>query len=251
MQNVDYTYNIRGWLKGINDTDTSNASITLGSGDLFGFQISYNNPSTGTPLYNGNISQTFWKTANTDTGLKNYNYTYDALNRLTAATDNTSLTPNRYNESLSYDKNGNIMSLLRMGNTDAAATIFGTMDNLVYTYDGGNKLTKVEDSSGSTEGFKNGSNSPTEYAYDANGNMITDLNKGISSITYNYLNLPTQVVMTGGTINYVYDATGVKQQKIVNGITTDYAGGFNYEGGLMKFFSQPEGYVANNNGIFS
>lgn len=258
LQNVDYTYNIRGWLKGINDTDTSNATITLGSGDLFGFQINYNNPSTGTPLYNGNISQTFWKTANTDTSLKNYTYTYDALNRLTNATDNLG----KFNENLSYDKNGNITNLTRMGEIVGGVPLitnpsdFGLMDNLTYTYDGGNRLQIVSDSANDTYGFKDdfigaGPDTTIDYTYDDNGNMKTDTNKGISAITYNYLNLPTQVVMPNGTINYVYDATGAKQQKIVSGITTDYAGGFNYEGGVMKFFSQPEGYVANNNGIFS
>ncbi|RTY64075.1 RHS repeat domain-containing protein [Flavobacterium sp. LB2P53] len=81
--------------------------------------------------------------------------------------------------------------------------------------------------------------------------MITDTNKNIGAITYNYLNLPTKVTIAGQNINYVYDATGVKQKKIVNGITTDYAEGFIYEDGNMKFFSQPEGYVANNGGTFS
>jgi RHS repeat-associated protein len=246
LQTVDYTYNIRGWLKEINNVGA------IGN-DLFAFKINYNSTVAGVaPLYNGNISQIQWKTANDPLANtpRNYSYTYDALNRLTMAKDNTSLTPNRYNESLSYDKNGNIMSVLRLGNTDVAATAFGTMDNLAYTYDAGNKLTKVEDS-GSTEGFNNGSIATTEYSYDDNGNMKTDLNKGISAIAYNYLNLPTQITIGGNNVNYVYDATGAKQQKIVNSITTDYAGGFIYENNVMKFFSQPEGYVANNAGVFS
>ena len=33
----------------------------------------------------------------------------------------------------------------------------------------------------------------TAYAYDANGNMTRDLNKGISNITYNLLNLPGEI----------------------------------------------------------
>lgn len=31
------------------------------------------------------------------------------------------------------------------------------------------------------------------YTYDANGNMTRDLNKGISNITYNLLNLPGEI----------------------------------------------------------
>lgn len=239
LQTIDYKYNIRGWLKNINDVNT------IGGNDLFAFQIKYNDIADVTKkLYNGNISQTLWKTNNTDSTLKNYTYTYDALNRLTDATDNLG----KFNESLGYDKNGNITNLNRLGNLDVNATTFGTMDNLVYTYDNantGNQLIKVEDT-GSTEGFKNGINSPVEYTYDNNGNMLTDLNKGIAGITYNYLNLPTQVTIGGANINYVYDATGAKQQKIVSGISTDYAGVFIYENNVMKFFSQPEGYVAKN-----
>src|SRR5690606_675085 len=59
LQTVDYKYSIRGWLKSINDGDTA-------GDDLFGFKLNYNSPEhTGiTPLYNGNISETHWQTAN-------------------------------------------------------------------------------------------------------------------------------------------------------------------------------------------
>lgn len=247
LQTIDYTYNIRGWLKGINDSNSANNDISVGGGDLFGFKINYNNPSAGTELYNGNISQTFWKTQGQDPALKNYTYAYDALNRLTNAVSQNS---GRYNENLTYDKNGNIMSLIRNGYTDPNATLLGVMDNLVYTYDAGNKLFKVKDSSGSSEGFKDGIDTAQEYTYDDNGNMKTDANKGITAITYNYLNLPVDITLSGGTVHYDYDATGVKQRKVVSGTTTDYAGGFQYENNVLKFFPQPEGYVNHNSGNF-
>lgn len=251
LQTVDYTYNIRGWLKGINDVNA------MGN-DLFAFTINYNKPTDLTKaLFNGNISQTFWKTTNTDSSLKNYTYNYDALNRLTLAESHDA---GRYNESMSYDKNGNIMSLIRNGNTNAGATTFGIMDNLAYTYNNsniGNKLMSVGDSSLNIEGFKDGNTVGDDYSYDANGNMTKDLNKGISTaITYNHLNLPTKITFATGNIQYVYDAAGVKQQKIVStGTTTDYAAGFIYEkigtgANVLKFFSHPEGYVANNSGTF-
>nr|WP_315202945.1 DUF6443 domain-containing protein [uncultured Flavobacterium sp.] len=246
LQTVDYKYNIRGWLKNINDINT------IGT-DLFAFQVNYDDVlDNSKKLYNGNISQTQWKTANTDATLKGYIYDYDVLNRLINAVDNSTVNANRYNESLTYDKNGNISSLARKGNTDAYATVFGTMDNLSYTYNTGNRLTKVEDSSGSTEGFNNGaSGSNTDYGYDVNGNMISDANKNITSITYNYLNLPTKITFTSGNIQYIYDANGTKLRKIVSsGVTTDYAGAFIYEGNNLKFFSQPEGYVSYNLGAF-
>ncbi|PWB20800.1 DUF6443 domain-containing protein [Flavobacterium sp. HTF] len=241
LQNVDYTYNVRGWLKTINDVNV------IGT-DLFAFKINYDLPSVGTALYNGNISQTFWRTANTDSSVRNYNYSYDALNRITFAADNLGF----YNENPTYDKNGNIKTLFRNGNTIPGSATFGTIDNLTYTYDSGNRLQKVEDNAANNEGFKNGSNTITEYTYDANGNMKTDANKGITAITYNYLNLPVQITLTGGSnINYVYDAIGVKQRKVVGTITTDYSNGYQYENDVLQYFPQPEGYVAHSAGVFS
>jgi hypothetical protein len=106
--------------------------------------------------------------------------------------------------------------LQRLGHTNTNATLFGMMDNLSYTYDSGNKLTKVDDTSGKGEGFKDVSGS--DYTYDANGNMISDNNKGISSISYNHLNLPIQVLFPSqmASISYVYNATGVKFQVLLS-----------------------------------
>ncbi|MGH2667459.1 DUF6443 domain-containing protein, partial [Flavobacterium sp.] len=74
LQKVDYTYNIRGWLKGINDT----ANLTQGSDpqDLFAFKLNYQDNDTGGSfsvpnLYNGNISETFWRTKS-DNVLRKY-----------------------------------------------------------------------------------------------------------------------------------------------------------------------------------
>ena len=48
-----------------------------------------------------------------------------------------------------------------------------------------------------------------EYAYDRNGNLTSDLNRGISSITYNLLNLPVRISWSdGSTVSYRYDADG-------------------------------------------
>ncbi len=253
LQNVDYTYNIRGWLKQINNP------TTLGS-DLFSFKLNYNtNDHGGANLFNGNIAETEWKTANTNNSLKWYKYTYDDLNRITSGIDNTTNQDYKL-QSIAYDKNGNITSLIRRGHTVAnpvagTSSHFGTMDNLVYTYEtNSNRLKKVLDNGNDTYGFKDGSNITTEYTYDANGNMLRDYNKGISSnITYNHLNLPTLVTLSGGNISYIYDATGVKLKKIVSngGATTEYAGNYVYEGGSLKFFNHAEGYVDVNGSSYS
>lgn len=267
LQEVDYKYNIRGWLTDINDVEYSGLSLYT---DLFNFRINYNQiqgNSNGTPLYNGNIAQTLWKTANTDSQLRGYNYKYDDLNRITEAKGykGSSLTNMSSYAShdlidMEYDQNGNIMELKRYGEDgDDNNGIFGLWDELIYSYEG-NKLKKVTDNSShslSNEGFIDGTNLGDDYSYDWNGNMIKDQNKGITTpITYNHLNLPTQIdVDLGnndiGRIQYIYDATGVKLRKmytpLVNGVTsavvTDYVGNHVYQDDVLQFFNHPEGYV--------
>ncbi|MCP9201291.1 DUF6443 domain-containing protein [Gramella sp. GC03-9] len=237
LQDIEYSYNVRGWLKSIND---------IGNTDkLFNFQLSYNDPSSGTPLFNGNISRADWRTDNTDSNLKYYRYYYDDLNRITSATAHNSA----YNLSgVTYDKNGNIQKLKRGSS--------GAMDNLTYDYnnsDVSNRLRRVSDI-GNTNGFEDGTNTGDDYMYDPNGNLTSDANKGITNITYNHLNLPVDVEFNGSssqTIHYAYDATGVKLRKVIPGKTTDYAGNFIYEGGTLQFFSTSEGYVSYDNGQFN
>jgi len=165
------------------------------------------------------------------------------LNRITAATDNT----NNYNVSnISYDKNGNIESLTRNGYQDSST--FTDMDVLDYDYDSGNKLTKVTDGGNGAYGFKDGTNTNDDFEYDINGNLEIDRNKGITSITYNHLNLPDQVNFGSDNIQYVYDATGAKLKRTSStGTETLYIGNYVYEGGVgnaqLQFFSHPEGYV--------
>ncbi len=259
LQTVDYTYNIRGWLKGINDTNS------LGD-DLFGFGINYNTVAhSGTALYNGNISETEWKTANTDTNLRWYTYNYDALNRITSGLSGSSNSAwnNMHNLKLvEYDKNGNITTLRRNGYIDNN-TFDEDLDHLTYTYDAGNKLTDISEIGHHFEGFADKTNTQTgDYFYDANGNMVKDLNKdiegasGANGIVYNHLNLPTEVRFgAADKIEYIYDATGIKLEKKVsdggNDTYTHYAGNYVYQtdnsGSSLKFFNHPEGYIEQNN----
>ncbi|MBV7270736.1 hypothetical protein KCG49_16250, partial [Winogradskyella sp. WHY3] len=83
LQDVDYNYNVRGWLRAINDISDLDK-------DLFAFGINYNTQDHGgTELYNGNIAETEWKTAN-DNVLRWYRYSYDALNRIINGTSSVS-----------------------------------------------------------------------------------------------------------------------------------------------------------------
>ncbi|WP_281756369.1 RHS repeat-associated core domain-containing protein [Neptunitalea chrysea] len=78
--------------------------------------------------------------------------------------------------------------------------------------------------------------------------MTQDLNKGISNITYNHLNLPTELITNQGTITYIYDATGIKLKKIVTNTqnsseVTEYCGAYIYSNDVLEYIAQPDGYI--------
>jgi RHS repeat-associated protein len=259
LQNVDYKYNIRGWLTDINDVDPVDGDFDY----LFAFKISYENPGVnGTPLYNGNISKTNWLTSQ-DNVKKEYKYNYDGLNRLQLAHFSTpinSLSDSNFDEAVQYDKNGNITYLERNG-YNMTGLFSVPIDYLSYHYDPNskNQLKKVVDLTNSQLGFKDDVTANVEeddteddYLYDAYGNMIKDQNKGIYSIEYNHLNLPKKIWFgSGSTISYTYNAAGEKLKKVVTDVsnnsasTTEYFGGFQYNNTVLQFIFTTEGYVNN------
>ncbi|MDD7888276.1 RHS repeat-associated core domain-containing protein [Flavivirga sp. 57AJ16] len=289
LQDVDYSYTVRGWLKTIN-----NPYSLSENNDLFAFGISYNETDLksqyanyDTPLYNGNISQLRWRSENTDRSIRHYTLIYDALNRMESSYSATNYAIDlKFREHIyGYDKNGNIESLYRTMQDDSATNGYSYIDNLEYDYTG-NQLLSVTDSYGlsgmGAEGFMDSNIVGDDYRYDANGNMLVDLNKGIGTvmadgITYNHLNLPTYIEINDGNdnvgnITYIYDALGNKQTKGVMHIgtynsltTTYYAGNYVYQGNFMsggcsgcpppppptpiwlKFINQPEGYIEPKN----
>ena len=110
LQVFDYKYNIRGWLTEINDVDN------LGLSDLFAYKIRYDENHEGSAVphdvYNGNISQVIWKSAQNNTK-KGYAYHYDKLSRLKASyyrygNSLTSGAGTFETYGLKYDTNGNI-----------------------------------------------------------------------------------------------------------------------------------------------
>lgn len=281
LQDVNYGYNVRGWLTKIND-------VTNIQDDLFSFGIHYNKPAkTSTEaLFNGNISETHWRTAKDATlplaDTRGYQYGYDALNRIKTAQyfggaeilEAQNHFENYSVNNIDYDKNGNILSLDRYGlgeryDYGTTTPYIDIVDELSYSYhDNSNQLLEVLDVADS--GFDTGFNATSytggggyidktpqinNYSYDANGNMTVDNNKGISEILYNHLNLPEFITIAdnweNGTIDYIYDATGVKLKKIVtkdgNSNDTEYAGNFMYTDGALQFFNHPEGYVQSDN----
>jgi hypothetical protein len=86
--------------------------------------------------------------------------------------------------------------------------------------------------------FKNDTN--TNYAYDNFGNITSDQNKSITSITYNHLNLPKKITFANNnSIVYVYNALGVKLRKDVveadTQATTHYIGSFQYNNNTLQY----------------
>jgi RHS repeat-associated protein len=174
---------------------------------------------------------------------------YDALNRLLDAshydhvTANTwAANSNAYQENLTYDKNGNINTLLRRGPAGVV------IDNLGYNYSG-NQLNYVSDSGDPLKGFVNGNTSLDDYSYDFNGNLDKDKNKGLNTkgnIQYNYLNLPKLITKGTETLAYAYDATGRKLAQVLassTNKTTDYIGELVYENNVLQFINHAEGRV--------
>ncbi|MHA7056880.1 DUF6443 domain-containing protein [Aquimarina sp. M1] len=262
LQKIDYSFNVRGWLKGINNpNDIGNDLFTLG--------LNYENPqgptsSTlyNTPLYNGNISHVYWKTNNESNVQREYTYRYDALNRLERAfyAENGSFN-NKYYTYSKYDRNGNIEKLYRNGLNPTNTNYITSIDVLLYKYSG-NQLQSVTDERSGTIGLENfvdGNKIGNDYSYDDNGNLTLDKNKGIVNITYNHLNLPMVIETEEGEIVYTYSAIGEKIRKEFTihetdsppymDITTytDYAGNYIYEktgsSDQLKFLKHPEGYI--------
>jgi RHS repeat-associated protein len=250
--------------------------------DLFSQNINYDNPATqtgATPQYNGNIAATTWQVLGRDR--QAYGFTYDGLDRMTQAnyfditgstTNPVYSTDNKFKEAVQYDIRGNIISLQRNGfkngswtTNNYTAAEYGQIDNLVYGYNTKNQLIQMVDNAVNPNGprgdkdlkgfvydFAVGASASDHYTYDANGNVTSDRHKGILSIKYNYLNLPEKITFDdefNNTLEFVYDATGVKHKKIQtyneDGGTNiiDYVNGVEYENEILKRIAHTEGSV--------
>lgn len=259
LETLDYDYNVRGWLKSINGDELANHNAM--TSHYFAMDLSYDYGFTQNQ-YNGNIAGVKWKTKSSDQ-IRAYGFDYDPVNRLTVA-DYTQgsgwgQSVADFSTGYGYDANGNILKLLRKGTVAGTIT---SLDSLSYNYGGGftnaggsNQLLAVKDSRGDLgQGdFIDGNTSGDDYSYDANGNMKDDLNKDITNITYNHLNLPETVTFSGSrSITYTYDAAGIKLQKVANDngtlTTTDYVAGFIYENDELQHFAHEEGRVRKNSG---
>ena len=250
---IDYGYNLRGW-------------TTIVTSNVFSQQIRYQDPTDGgTPRFNGNISAIVWDQAATGNAVARhgeYRYAYDGLDRLTAA--NYTGIDNRNHSCLyAYDRMGNATSIKRYGITDridaggSTSCSYGVIDDVTLTYNG-NRLVCADDAADALvyEGamdFHDGANEQTEYAYDANGNLTKDLNRGIESITYDRNNMPTEITFTSGARTcYTYDADGRKLRVCHYGRRgekrdeLDYIGDMVLRNGALERILTPSGYIEND-----
>lgn len=255
----DMSYNIRGWVNGINKKF---ANAEAGVENYFGMTLDYDFGFSQNQ-YNGNIAGSKWRTMG-DWDQRAYGFSYDQSNRLKKAdfTQNSSTGWNtsagiNYNlENINYDLNGNITQLKQWGLKGITSTVIDELDYKYLNSDFSNKLLSVKElvvgnQDNKLGDFTDKNTSLDDYTYDNNGNLTVDKNKNITSITYNYLNLPQVITTNKGTITYTYDAAGRKLKKEVNetgvGIkTTNYVGGFVYENNLLQLIAQEEGRIRFN-----
>jgi YD repeat-containing protein len=210
-QTVDFAYNERDWLRRINDVGTPGS-------DRFAEGILYNTSRTGlstTAQYNGNIAAVELYNSGFDdgetAGWSAYTYSYDHASRLTAAQHyaypNYSYSAqNAYSlPMISYDVNGNITHLTRRGANGSIS------DDFSYRYSVGNRLDSVSTAQ-----------SHMAYGYDANGNVVSDVLRGITSASYDYRNLPISLTSGGGSITYSYDGSANRIRKTAPAVDERY-----------------------------
>ncbi len=290
---MDYSYNSTGTMKGINwkyEKNMSSPGTNMDKDKWFAMDMQ----DAG-----DNRRQKTWQSAG-DMAERKYDMTFDNAHRLLSADfnqkfgdtwakhapgnssfeiDYSTKVGNGIDPLTAYDANGNIKTLSQWGLKLNRSPM---IDNLIYKYyPGSNTLQNVADAVSDPKtklgDFKNlaidmqadtgqGLRSMSDFQYDANGNLMSDGNNGITAssvqaIQYNYMNLPWRIfIKEKGTITYLYDAAGNKLEKRTlerataknnwkEKITvTNYLGDFTYENNQLQCINHEEGRirVANN-----
>jgi len=266
-------YNIRGQLTDLNKDFIDNPTSPQTQDMTFGLNLSYDY-GFNSKRYDGAISGFIWKGSG-HSPKRAYGYSYDQMGRMTKADFNefslSSANPfqNVWNKEnidysvldVAYDPNGNLLSMRQRGVDINGSGIQQPVDidKLTYSYlPNSNTLDKVDDAVSANyhlEDFVNNNVGSGDYTYDADGNLASDANKGITSIIYNYLDLPREIVTNTGTITNVYDATGTLLEKtIVPGSGSPkvirYWGAFTYENDELQYLLHEEGrcrWIASSN----
>lgn len=219
-------------------------------------------------LYNGNITHMITAIRKTDESVLDIlgnNYRYDQLQRIKSmnvyatATQGDLQTNNSFaglqvyrsgafQETYSYDKNGNIKKMTRngygVGETGSAITGL-EMDNFVYNYynsninssttpspTNGNRLANVSDDALMDINYSTDINSgqaTDNYQYDASGQLIKDIQEEIEKIEWTVTGKVKRITFTPSStkkdLMFVYDPMDMRVAKIVynNESHTEYS----------------------------
>ncbi|MCI5055519.1 MAG: RHS repeat-associated core domain-containing protein, partial [Flavobacteriales bacterium] len=280
LQNINYAYNIRGWITKINNVKSSCGNVydpvdpIIGGGsgkksfgesaqgkkgavsntpnDLFSMELFYSNiPSvSGMPSnsgrFDGCTAGIMWQSGCGES-IQYYGFEYDNHKQLLDAyyaegskKTNVDYTA-RYDMHASYDLNGNINTIKRK----ESQTL---IDDLLLSYDDNNQLTHVAEFSNFNKGFKTSTLGAT-YDFDLNGNLSRD-NHHHYDVHYNHLNLPHTINYDSeDSIMIQYDVVGTKLAKYTKPVGAQkwtikrYFGGIEYLNDDLEAIYHNEGRV--------
>ena len=219
---ISYTYKTAGALSSV-------TAANAAGNTTFSQSLQY---ATGnTPSYSGNVGSIDWQ--GDDKVCRRYGFSYDGAARLvSAAYSEPAGRPSScpasgqcsYSTSYTYGPDSRPLSVRRRGvrtiafSNDIAVPNFGEVDNLTFSYKG-TRLTKIYDAAenivytGAAD-FNDGADEATEYTYDEDGRLTSDANKGITSIRYNSIGLPSEIKFSDGTsVLNCYSADGALLQR--------------------------------------
>ena len=159
-------YALQGWVS------QRGSELTVGgvTSDIFSEYLRREGAVYTTPSYTGRIAETFWMHGGQPSGT--YVLNYDGFGRLRDGWHYLYGNPvNEWSErNITYDRNGNVLSLLRYGSSGTTPT-----NNYTISYEG-NRASML--------------NNTDYFEYDFNGNVTGDAARGMA-IGYNVLNLPS------------------------------------------------------------
>ncbi|MBD3636316.1 MAG: RHS repeat-associated core domain-containing protein [Crocinitomicaceae bacterium] len=215
-QTITYTYDVRDRLTQISST-LSDYDLYYDDNDVPADV--YSNTVNNTHSWNGNINgirATYNFSASTIVNPAGpagyfddptyYGYRYDSLNRLTEADaivgdqidTGNSLTYDIGDVTFAFDKIGNFTNLRRVISTS-------TTDEWDYQYASGkNHLTKAQGV---------GSTSDRDYTYDQNGNLFSDNERDLDTITYTRASYPYHITGNSHEIDYLYSVGDLRMYK--------------------------------------
>jgi len=205
---LPYAYDRRGRLTSIGDVENNTSP--------FSARYSY--------FQNGTVDEAQFRQPGTAHPhlLYRYRHTYDRLSRIESAAYDYDAggwqTSAAYGTQYSYDRNGNLETLVR---SDGSGAVIDDLD--YYSADEAdpakspNRMIGVHDRSGTTLGWDAASASASAIAYDANGNLTKYAADpySLTGITYDERNLPTSVTAGGQAVTYRYSAAGQRTYKKV------------------------------------